>query len=372
MKKLAFCALASLVLAPACSGGADDGIDQQLLTEYRASIPSMDQLSVSTPTASQSSAVGDPAIYPASSYDIATGVNGSIADIIETMRFVVMQEPTLYNSATAEFLWGPYESDDGMGTVAAYIVEAGPLEDFQYHYALLRGTDNDVDGMTPVIWGGATPNPNNDDHGAGITMWDFEADYQFRTDNGLDTTDVPRGRFIAVYGKEPGQNGEEVTMAVAAFRNFMPGDDPVAEPVDLDYLYGRVEADGNTLDFLDWQANLDVDDDPARPAAEDVGVRMAFLNEGVGRAESHAMNGDLDVGQTAIGVECWDASLNQSYLMFEASTDGNVDFTVSDGDPADCGLFQDDLTTLGIPALEDVPAELTDALDRAAEFGIPN
>lgn len=331
----------------------------------------MGQLEARAPNATTSSVVGETAIYPGTSYDIATGINGSISSIIQVMEFIVMQEPTLYNSETKEFLWGPYDNENDFGTVAAYIRDAGENEDFRYQYVLMRGVDNDLATMTPFIYGGATPDPNNEDHGAGITMWDFEANYQFEQANDDNPEATERGRFITVYAK--GQDGDnEVAFAVAAFRNFNPDNDPNIEPVDLDYLYGHVDdPDGNTLDFMDWQANFNIDEEPERSAVEDVGVRMAFVNSGIGRAEADAMNGDLEDGQTARVTECWDTSINQTYLRLE-TTGGTDNFEHTEGELTDCGLFQDDLSTLGIPALEDLDQGLMTALDELAENGIPN
>ena len=353
-------------------GGGGDAIDQALLAQYRAAVPSEAQIMASSPKAQSGAKVGDPAVYPSGSAEIALGINGSIEYIVKTLEFIVSIEPTVYNSDTKEFFWGPYKSDDGFGTIAAYIKDAGEGEDFRYHYAILRGKDNDVAGLVPVIWGGANPDPDAKEHGSGITMFDFEANHAFETANNPNGANMPldRGRFVAVYGKNDTDKGE-LTLVFAALRGFVSKDKPDAMPGDLDYLYGRLDDGTNRVDFIDWKSTFDVHEDPAKALPEDVGVRLAFVNEGQGRAEAQASGGDLASGQVADAVECWDGALAQSYLSFTTSTNGAEDGSVSEGDLASCGLFQASLSELGVPALADVPAEFKTALDQLATTGVP-
>jgi hypothetical protein len=374
MTKLVYTSVALAAVLLGCGGGdTDDGaIDQSLLAQYRQAVPSQSQLMAPSPKASVSAKVGDPAMFPTGSQEIVLGINGAVVGIVETMRAIVETEPTVYNSATREFLWGPYPNKDGFGTVAAYIKDAGEGSDFRYHYALLRGTSNDVATMKPVIWGGATPDPENKDYGYGVTLWDFEANRAFEEANNPDFASLAldRGRFVAVYGKGADANGE-AALVVSVFRGFVPKDKPQNAPGDLDYFYGRVTDSANTIDFVDWQSSFNVDDDPARPASEDVSVRMAFLNEGTGRAEAEASNGDLMASQKAAMVECWSPALVETYLSFTTSTNGVEDGSVTDGDIANCGLFKSTFAELKVPALADVDPALMTALDNVAKNGAP-
>jgi len=359
-----------------CGGGGGEpggaAIDQALLAQYRAAVPSETQIKASAPTASSAAKVGDPAIYPQGSAEIVLGINGSIGFIVKSLEVVVSVEPTLYNSETKEFFWGPYKNDDGFGTIAAYIKDAGEGEDFRYHYAILRGKDNDVAGLTPVIWGGANPDPDTKEHGSGVTLWDFEANYAFEQANNPDAANLKldRGRFVAVYGKNATDKGD-LTLVFAALRGFVPKDKPDAMPGDLDYLYGGLDDGTTKIDFIDWASAFNVHEDMTKPLPEDVGVRLAFVNEGQGRAEARASGGDLATGQVADSVECWDNALAQSYLSFKTSTNGVEDGAISDGDIASCGAFQPSLSELGVPALADVPADLKAALDQLATTGVP-
>lgn len=350
----------------ACGGNGSEPIDQALLAQYRTAIPKETQVSAKAPQPSMAAKLGDPAVFPKGSHDIVVGINGSVKGIVDLLGAIVALEPTIYNSDTKEFFWGPYPNDNGFGTVGAYIKEANG--DFKYEYALLRGVDNDIAKMKPVIWGGATPNPDNEEYGAGVTLWDFVANNAFEQANNPDYGKEPldQGRFIAVYAKGLDDKGNEGTYVVAAIRDFVPKDKPMNAPADLDYLYGQYNDGTNKVDFLNWAAAINVDDDPAKTLAEDVDVKMAFLNEGTGRAEISASGGDLGA-DTATGVECWGKAIEQTYIEVKSSAgpvamDGTVDM---------CGpIFSNDFATLGVPTLADLDPGLKAALDNAASNGV--
>jgi hypothetical protein len=86
-----------------------DQYDPALLAEYRAALPKMQQLEAQAPQASAAAiaAVGDPALYPNGSYDIAIGINGAVAGIITILDTVTSIEPTIFNSETNEFVHLP-------------------------------------------------------------------------------------------------------------------------------------------------------------------------------------------------------------------------------------------------------------------------
>jgi hypothetical protein len=374
MNRIAYSGFALAVALIGC-GGTDDGdvaIDQALLAEYRAALPKEEQVMAASPQPTMGAKLGQPAIYPEGSKDIVLGINGAVGGIVEIMRAIVEQEPTVYNSATKEFLWGPYPNNDDFGTVAAYIRQVDGDPDFKFHYALLRGVDNDVAKMKPVIWGGAKPDPTNKDYGAGVTLWDFEANRAFEEANNPKVADLAldRGRFVAIYAKGADDKGE-ATFVVSAFRGFVPKDKPENTPADLDYFYGRVSGENNSFDFIDYQGTFDIDNDPAKAAAETVGVKMAFFNEGTGRAEASASGGDLAANQSASAVECWNAALNETYLSYTITTNGTAETPVTEGVAADCGVFEKSLAELGVPSLANVPADLMAKLDEVAKNGVP-
>lgn len=361
-------------LAFGCTPQDDGRYDPALLAQYRAAVPSMDRLAATAPEASVQALVGDPALYPAVSWDIVTGINGSVTNIIGLMKTIVALPPTVFNSRTREFVWGPWDNDTGVGQVAVYIREAGAGADFRYEYALLRGVGNDLATMTPIIWGGATPDEVNGDHGVGVNLWDFEKNYEFEMANNPNAANevFDRGRFATLYGKGADANmpQDEFAFVVAVFRDFIPQDNPTAQAADLDYFYGRYSGANMVVDFIDWEAGIDVSD-PLDGVAEDVGVRMAFLNEGMGRAEADAMGGSLEPGVSAKGVECWDNALDRTFLEFTVDGGANQG-TYTEGAIDGCDLFQPTLDELHIPSLQDLDPALMAALDDVAQNGVPS
>lgn len=386
MKKLAIAGLLTSVSLFGCAADGtedpnpNDQIDQALLAEYRAALPSMGELQATAPQASAAAlrssitAVGDTALYPDASHDIVIGINGAVSGIIQLMEQVVMVPPTVFNSETKEFVWGPWDNEDGIGFVAAYIRDAGEGEDFRYQYALLRGIDNDLAKMQPVIWGGATPDADNEDHGVGITLWDFEANRAFEEANNPDYANLvlDQGRFVALYSKgyDEKDPSAEVAFVLATFRGFVPQDKPDQAPTDLDYFYGRYTSADMTGDFLDWEAGIDVSE-PADGLAENVGVRMLFLNEGTGRAEADAAGGSLAANEAVHVTECWDDSISRTYLLTELLADGTPAQSFTEGTIEGCGSFQASLSEIGIPSLDDVDPALRAALSDVATNGIP-
>ncbi len=365
--------LCGFALAYALIGCGSEDYDPALLEQYRTAIPKETQLAASAPKASIQAIVGDPAMLPGGSQDIVLGVNGSVGGIVDTMNAIVATEPTIYNSETKEFVWGPFPNDDGVGTIAAYIKDEGEGAEFRYAYALLRGVDQDLAKMSPVIWGGATPDPDTKDHGAGVTLWDFEANFAFETANNPDVANTPldRGRFVAVYAKGKNDKGD-FGFVLAALRKFVPKDKPMNTPADLDYFYGQFKDATNQMDFVDFGGNIDISDDPAKALPENLSVHLAFFNEGTGRGEAMASGGDLTMGQSADIVECWDKSISQRYLSFGSSTNGTPDGAPAiEGDVAECGYFQKSLKELGVPSLADVDPALKASLDDVATNGIP-
>lgn len=373
--KNALIGLASLgLLASACVAPDDDtDVDQALLAEYRAALPDRGTLEAAAPTATTAQALGDPAFLPHSSWELVLGINGTVNGTLDLLEAIVMQPPSVYNSETREFVWGPWPDD--VGYVAAYIRDTeGTDADFRYEFAFLRGVSNDLATLTPVVWGGATPDPNDDDHGVGVTMWDFTANRTFEEANNpaFDPAAHDSGRFVALYaaGVDENDPANEGAWVVAVFRDFVPRDEQNQPPVDLDYMYGRYASPTHVIDFLDYQAPIDVDD-PADGVREDVGVRMAFLDEGTGRAEADATGGSLAANHRVEVIECWDTSLAQTFIQFQELESGNVTGTASEGQASDCGLFDATLDDLDIPSLDDVDPALLAIMDQVATTGVP-
>ena len=372
LKLVAPLALITTSLAFGCQTPEPEDAEEARLQRFRSAIPSRARLEAPRTEATMQLALGEPAEYPRAAIPIAEGINGAVGQMIDLLEAIVMTPPTVFNSDTNEYVWGPYPSDDGIGYVAAYIRDTGTDQDFRYHFALLRGASNDLATLTPVIAGGGTPDPDDEDRGVGLILWDFEADRAFReaNDPNFDPAAGDRGRFASLFGAaaDPNAPDNQFTFVVSAFRQFVPADQPDNPPADLDYFYGRYQTPDHVVDFLDFETAFDVDD-PADGVAEDVGVRMAFLDEGTGRAEADAAGGSMTDNQAASVIECWDAGLNQTFVSFEITDQGQVVQSGTDGNQVDCGLFAATLDDLQIPSLQDVDAGLMAALDRLASTG---
>lgn len=374
MKTLGLSLIAASLLTGACAAQEDEGqnYDEVQLATYRSALPSRTQLEAGQATATTATLLGEPAVYPHASAEVIQGINGAVGLTVDLLDLVTSYPPTFYNSDTNEFFWGPYEDDD-YGWGAAYIKDVGDSGDFRYEYAFLRGASNDIATLTPIVYGGATPDPLDEDRGVGVTVWDMTAADGFaqQHDPNYDPAEAESGRFAALFGAGPDENDldNEVAFVVAVFRDAIFKDSEDGLPVDLDYLYGHVQGPEHTFDFVDFEADVDVTE-PADGVAERIGVRMAFVDAGVGRAEADALGGSLASGQSFEAVECWDTSLNQTYISGTVNEDSGSNEVQSLGIPENCGDFNQSLDDLGVPRLEDIDAELLSALDQVATNGL--
>lgn len=360
------------ILCAACAPEQEEPqYDEAQLAIARSALPTRADLEASRATPSTAALLGAPAVYPQASAELIVGINGTVGLTVDLLEFITALPPTYYNSETLEFVWGPFE-DEKYGYTAAYIKDVGTSGDFRFEYAFLRGASNDLATLTPIVYGGATPDETNEDRGFGVAAWDMTAADDFDAQHNPDydpTAPHDRGRFVAAFGAGPDENdpNTEVTFVVAVFRDFVSADSEDGQALDLDYFYGHGDTPGMSWDFVDYQLGMDVSDDGI---AEDVGVRMAFLNGGVGRAEADAAGGSLEANQSYNVVECWDTSLDQTFMEANIKEGGVSTLAESLGTPEDCGLFNASLDDLGVPRLENVDAELMAALDAAAVNGL--
>ncbi len=370
----------------ACSGGTDDGTgnspdtlspDEEVkLQQHLRAIPKKERVAVVAPL--DADAQGSPegsAEFAQYSIRAANNVNGPALAMVELLSAVTEYPPTVYNSDTNEFVWGPGENEDGVGQIMVYIRENGADKDFQYEYAFLRLVDNDLATASPVIWGGSNPDPEDPEKGVGITLWDFDANNAFEAqhDPAFTLENKDHGRVAMMYGEDSEAAGVG-RYNVAVFRDFIPADakaeDP--QPFDSEYFYGHVqEPDGPRLDFLDWQLSGDLcDTDPGScfdnnviaDESETFGLRTVFVDRGLGRAEVEVAGGDLSSDVSV--VECWDENLDRTYLNLSVAG-------ATIGEEGACtGGLESTLTELGVPSVDDVDAELMAALTCVAENGI--
>ncbi len=358
-----------------CTIAEDDeaGYTAEQLAASRAAIPPAERLVSSVPTPSgNSSALEIEAESELASFAIeaATQVNQPAADMIAILETITSLPPTLYNSSTKEFVWGPWDNDDGVGQVLVYIRENEPDDDFAYSYAFARTMDGDVARLTPVIWGGAKPDDTNPDYGVGVTLWDIDANNEFDDthDPAADpSTRTEQGKIVMLYGHLR-ENGDDVTYNLAVLRDFRGNDGELEAAVDSEYFYGRATTTDATIDFLDWQFAYDVcdadlscwEEQTVADADERFSLRAAFVGRS-GRGEATVSDGDLEAPLRI--VECWDDQLATSYFSVDSGSE-----TVTEGN---CGGNETvSLADSGVPTLEDVDSDLMAAMICVAENGV--
>ncbi len=354
--------------------GDDEGYDAALLQQYRSALPTTERLASGVPT--PGSHPGALALEADSeiarmAIEAAVGVNEPAIQMVRVLEVITALPPTLYNSETREFIWGPWPNDDGVGNVVAYIRENDVGDDFRYSYAFARLMDQDIATAEPVIAGGATPDPDDPDLGVGATLWDMQMNNAFDRANDPEfDPEVPRdqGRVAMLYGAGT-DGGENHAFNVAMLRDFVADDaEPGTQPADAELFYGHTRVDGVSLHFLDWVIQGDVCDatvdscfenDAVDDADETFAFRAAFLGT-AGRGEATISGGDL-TNDLAL-VECWDSMLETTYFAVD---DGTA--SVTDGS---CGGNEDvSLAESGVPTLDQVEPELMDALDCVASNG---
>ncbi|NOZ86049.1 MAG: hypothetical protein GXP49_07265 [Deltaproteobacteria bacterium] len=375
-KTMVFPVLAFFFLS--CGTGRT-GYDQAKLSAFRKALPQQTLISVKVPEATDQPvplAVGDPATYPRDVMPTSQEINSVIKALLDQLDLITDTPPTFYDSEKMEFVWGPFDDSDSAlqgDNVYLWVKDNGEntSEDFRYSYALVRGMGRDIAKNTPVIWGAANPDPNNDDFGNGVILWDFEANYGFEEANDPGHGNLDRGRFACAYFKGQDKDNQDniITLVVGAFRNFVSKDDgDTATPLDADYFWGHVKTPKEYFDFIDFKLAMDLDQ-IKDSKIENLDIRMAFYNSGVGRAEMLAYGGDIPDESRVESTECWNSLIMREFFNIElVSQDGSrTEIQPTEGLPENCAMQNLDT----VPSLDDVPADIMNALSDVAENGVP-
>jgi len=130
-----------------------------------------------------------------------------------------------------------------------------------------------------------------------------------------------------------------------------------------------VETASETFDFLDFDIVSDIDE-IVGSEQEDLNIRMALYNEGIGRAEVFAEGGDIASGNYIDGTECWDDSFFRQYFfldLVEKASGDRLQIVAPQGAPESCTIS--DLND--VPSLDDIDDELLEILEDIAENGVP-
>ncbi|MDP2341415.1 MAG: hypothetical protein Q8O67_10675 [Deltaproteobacteria bacterium] len=351
------------------------GVDTTRLAEFKRAVPKKQNLVASLPAsaAGAGAAVGDAAQYPQMAVPHVVGVNTLIGNILDTVELVVATPPTVFNSETQEYLWGPFDNEDSplagdKGIV--FIVDKGEEADFRYNFAFARLMGDDVATAVPVIFGAVNPDPEIDDEGNGILLIDFEASRAFAEANGGAVDAEARGRFATGFSRAPNpdDDGGIVTIVVGSFRGF--NGEGGAETIDVDHLWGNVQgSDGNKLDFV----NLAIEGNvlPDTTAQETLDMQLVMFNGGVGRGEVILTGGDAGTN-TGDGIECWNAAVEQQFYEVTLTDDQGTETNIeTQGVATSCGApFNVPLAELNLPTLGSIDQGIVTALQNAAENGL--
>jgi hypothetical protein len=359
----------------------DDDIDITRLDEFLNILPKTAVLKAAVPEeeSNDTAAALFDAYFPSQTVPMAREINGAIVNIIDLVEQIVAIEPTFWDSEKQEYVWGPWDKDDSAleGDTNAFWIKdngADTTEDFRYIYALVRGMGNDLATMTPILWGGANPDPDNEDFGNGVILWDLEANAEFELAHDPDYVEVEQGRFAAIYSRGEAEDNPEnvMTWVVATFHDFIASDmDPSEGAMNLDYLYGRHESSEMNIDFLNFEmiANIDdEDDEPDKTDLETLNIKLGFIDRGRGAAEALVTGGDIAEGEYIEAFECWNASIVRLYYLLEyIQSGGNRVELETEGDPSVC----QDVDLSFIPDFDDLDSGMLDALYYVTANGIP-
>lgn len=373
--------LVFLPLCLACGAGGErgsDGYTSEALAAYRRAIPAQGRLLAAEPEGARTGALaraGD-AELAAFGVELARSVNRPVLALVGALRALSELEPSSFDRAQRRFVWGPWDNERGVGKVALLVTKNGAGAELEYSYLLVRTLGDDLDTATPVIIGGATPDPSDPELGVGVALWDVEASSAFDAENGGLPGSAGRGRFVTLFGRHTADEGD-ARFNLAAFRRFVPGDvedGADAAPVDADYFYGGFESqEGPRIDFVesDVLTNVCAADTgscfgsaaAASSEIERFEYGAYFVDRGLGRAEVQLSEGDLPAPTRF--VECWSSALARTSFQVEAS--GAMVETLENGSctaPTDQSAAE-----LGLPALDDIDRGLLSLMSCAAELG---
>lgn len=384
MKRFILVGLGIAALAVAGCGREEggDGYSDEDLSRYRGALPSRSALTAPMPPtgAAVTSFGTNDALYPGFAVPVAVNINQLIGGTLDIIELIAEQEPTAYDSEELEFWWGPIPGTDNDiedDHYTLYIKDRvndgyDPLDpdDFRYEFAVIRGVGNDVATLTPVLYGvGRRDEESQDpDHGAGAIIFDFDNDAAFVTEHDpMPPAALTQGRMAAIFAKGPDESNPAAigTYAIAAFRDFLPDDAEAGQtPIDVDYLFGNIEQGTEQFDFIDFGFDANVIEDSA--AEESLTMKLAFYNEGVGRALVDVTGGDAVYPLRA--EECWDASVQQTFLALSVDTGMGYSFVTGGGDETACPWDATEFES--VPDLDDV-ADLLTVVGTLADAGLP-
>ena len=314
MKKLML-VTAALMLA-ACG--------RQLGDEFRAGVPSTDDVKLNVPsksgqalesddlgTSRQALEQGKTSDFYQLTRGVTVGVNGGTAFVLGLVKSVTDHQPTSVTGNTA--VWGPYT--DALSPTT-WKLTVNKVSDTEYSYKFEGKAKQDADTEFKTVLSG-THKPVLDANGDAIEhigSGDFILDWNESQklpehDDNVGTAHITYSRLDATAD----------TKIDVAFTQVKDNENP-GKLIDANYKY--VEHTGHDGEF-EFATNKDVDNgNPARPGIERLTIKSRWTNQGAGRSDVKATGGDLTSQATA--SECWDVNFLSQYLV--ASWDPNAGY----------------------------------------------
>lgn len=244
--------------------------------------------------------VADPAeeqaLYYLLTRSLVDGIHVHILGVLRQLEAVTVYPPS--SCRPEGCTWGPW-SDLEQGVSYQLVVERA-AEAGRYDFAFELKAFGAPDDQWQPLTQGTFLESDDESEGEGSFVYDLDLLATVSPEQGLG------GSYVAEFSKRDGVAEVGVQM------RDVTGEDQV-EPTNAAYRLVVAEDRSGTLDI---EMAINVDDDPARAAVEQLLARTRWNPTGAGVATAKVTGGDLGDDQVALAVECWDERAAQSHLAY--------------------------------------------------------
>ena len=350
---------------------------QEDLEQNRNAIPDFDTLVLEPMEVNRS----ETALFPQwmnFELDKSNPLIGYGSDFFQTVHAV---EPSIYDADTLEFVWGPYDNDYTQleGDQLVLYIRYSETNNFAYQYAVLLLDSNNVSSLTPVIWGGSNPDPDNARFANGVLVIDFTAAEQF-TETYYQESTGTHGRFSVLYSFTESEDIDAgLTLVASKFRNYVSPSNEV--PFSGTNIHGDIFRDENVINFARFTGESDVHThdgcsfDCADSELESWSFDMVYRGSGQGRGEAKINGGDAVApygsGDSYITKEeCWNDDFKREYLQVTQGGDSILNVLESYGESHSCSFLSTSISQLSLPNEEDIQGPGGSVLASLLEGGL--
>lgn len=272
----------------------------------------------------KSALVGGAADFYTTSYYHARELNNLAGFVLSVLEAVTAYPAT--EIAVDRVTWGPF-SDDGEPNEWRVVITRGEIGGQAVFQWSIDGRHKGAGDFRAVAAGAYEPRAAP--HGKGWFVLDFDRIGELEGKN-------DRGRIAYAYEK----NADGVIVLAKA---SVVEDD--GSKVEAGYAYGK---DTEGAGFITFAFEADIDeDDPSKPAKEQVLLRTRWTRAGHGRADVVASSGDLGTSRARFS-QCWNDTFVSTYESIRL--DGNL--LAEDGDVSTCSLRD-----RAEPTIDEIPGE---------------